>query len=64
MSWIPAIYLLVGLAYAPYALLVLIRRIDEDVQGASIGFYVLLVPSVVLLWPVLVRKQLELRRTG
>jgi len=62
--WLPAAYLLVGLAFTPYALISVLPRIDKDVRGASVGFRLILVPSIILLWPVLLRHDLQQRRSS
>ena len=64
MIWLPTAYLLLGLGFIPYAWISVLPRIDDDARGASLGFRLLLIPSIVLLWPVLLRRDLQHRRAA
>lgn len=55
------IYLLLGSGFAVVFVLFLVGRLDSSAKGASPGFRLVIVPGVVLLWPLLcvrlIRKQ-------
>ena len=33
-----------------------VRRVDPSVTGSSLGFYAMILPGTVLLWPILLAK--------
>ena len=56
------LYLAVGVLFAlPFAF-VGVQRIDPDATGAGIGFRLVILPGVVMLWPLMARRWL--RREG
>lgn len=55
------IYGWIGLAVAAAFLLVGLDRIDDSARG-SYAFRVLLIPGVVLLWPAVAARWLQLER--
>ncbi len=56
------LYLAVGVLFAlPFAF-VGVQRIDPDAAGAGIGFRLVILPGVVMLWPLMARRWL--RREG
>jgi hypothetical protein len=57
--WIVAIlftYLGVGVVFAPIFVLFGVHRIDPGAHGSTWGFRLMIVPGVVLLWPLLLRR--------
>lgn len=50
------VYLIVGACLAPLIATRGLRRIDPLTESSTLGFRLLVLPGVVLLWPVLVLK--------
>ena len=59
---IAELYLLIGLLFAVVFVTTGIERVDATARGASAGFRLLILPGVVALWPVLLRKWLRATR--
>jgi hypothetical protein len=53
------IYLLAGLAFLLPFLLKGIKKIDEGAHGGSVGFYIIIIPGVIVFWPVLLKKWIK-----
>jgi hypothetical protein len=53
---IAELYLLIGLLFAVVFVTTGIERVDATARGAGAGFRLLILPGVVALWPVLLRK--------
>jgi hypothetical protein len=47
------VYLIAGICFAPLFYWKGIVVIDESVKGSSKGFYVIILPGVIIFWPVL-----------
>lgn len=54
--WSAGAYLAVGLVTAVFALFRGLGRIDPDALNATWGFRLIVLPGLVLLWPVIVRR--------
>jgi hypothetical protein len=54
-------YSVVGLAFSLYFSLVAANKIDPHTKGASKGFWVLIYPGCILLWPVFLSKIIKKR---
>jgi len=61
LIWIVTVYGGIGAAVAALFLLIGIDRIDEDSRG-SYAFRPLLIPGIIVLWPVVLLRWLELER--
>jgi hypothetical protein len=48
-----SLYLLAGLLFAAVFLSIGIGRIDPNAKGTSLGFRLVVLPGVVVLWPLL-----------
>ena len=57
--WVCQAYLVVGALFALAFVLVLAPRLDPAARGNSIGFRVVIFPSVALLWPLLASRWLR-----
>ncbi len=59
MLWINIIYgyLLLGLGFAVFFLAYKLSKIDANARGTSLGFRLLILPGVILLWPLLIFKK-------
>lgn len=59
MMWINIFYgyLLLGLGFAIYFLSYKLLKIDSNARGTSLGFRLLILPGVILLWPLLIFKK-------
>jgi hypothetical protein len=53
---LPAIYLLCGLVFAIPFVLKGVDRVDEGAHGSSVGFRLIILPGVMIFWPVLFKK--------
>lgn len=51
-----SIYLVAGLLFVIPFLVKGIHTIDETAEGSSAGFYIMIIPGVLLLWPLLWKK--------
>lgn len=54
--WIAGVYLAVGVVTAIVALVRGLGRIDPDAQDATRGFRLIVLPGLILLWPVIARR--------
>ena len=52
------LYIACGLAFAPFFVWRGLGRIDPAAQPAGLGFRLIILPGVVALWPVLLRRWL------
>jgi hypothetical protein len=50
---------LAGITFVVPFLLKGIKKIDEGAHGSSIGFYIIIIPGVIVFWPVLLKKWLK-----
>lgn len=50
------IYLLMGVLFVIPFLLKGLTRVDEGAHGGSIGFKIIIIPGVIVFWPVLLNK--------
>ena len=57
--FLAGLYLLLGLLFALAFLTKGITKVDEDVQGTGLGFRLLILPGLVLLWPALLMKWIK-----
>jgi len=53
---IVAVYLLVGVLFVIPFLMKGLNKIDEGTHGSTIGFKIIIIPGVIVLWPVLLSK--------
>jgi hypothetical protein len=53
------IYLLAGLAFLLPFLLKGIKKIDEGAHGGSVGFYIIIIPGVIVFWGILLNKWIK-----
>jgi hypothetical protein len=56
------VYLLLGLAFYPLFIIKGIAQIDPGAKGSSWGFLVIILPGVVLFWPMLMKKWMAIRK--
>jgi hypothetical protein len=54
--WLMLIYLFAGIVFASLFLFKGIHIVDEGAHGSSRGFYIIIIPGIVLLWPLLLKK--------
>jgi hypothetical protein len=50
------IYFIAGIIFAFPFLFKGIHTVDEGAHGSSIGFYIIIIPGIILLWPLLLKK--------
>jgi hypothetical protein len=53
------IYLLSGVLFVIPFLIKGITKVDEGAHGGSTGFKVIIIPGVIVFWPVLLRKWIK-----
>ena len=56
---IAAICLLVGVLFVIPFLMKGLNRIDEGAHGSTIGFKIIIIPGVIVLWPLLLSKWMK-----
>jgi hypothetical protein len=56
---IVAIYLLLGVLFVFPFLMKGLTKVDEGAHGGTIGFKIIIIPGVIVLWPVLLRKWIK-----
>lgn len=61
--WLAFIYIIAGAVFAVAFLLRGIYVIDETAKGGSIGFKLIILPGVIVLWPVLLRQWKKVLKT-
>ncbi len=59
---VTATYLFCGLGFAIFFIIKGITVIDEGARETGIGFRIIILPGVTLLWPLLLKKWLKMRR--
>ena len=62
LLWAAAIYLLTGLVFAVLFLMKGISVVDDGAKGSGIGFRLIILPGIALLWPVLFKKWINALR--
>ena len=53
---IVAIYLLVGVLFVVPFLMKGLNKVDEGANGSTIGFKIIIIPGVIVFWPMLLSK--------
>jgi hypothetical protein len=56
------IYLLAGALFVIPFLFKGITKVDEGAHGVSIGFKIIIIPGVIVFWPVLLKKWMKANR--
>ena len=56
---IAAIYLLLGVLFVIPFLIKGLNKVDEGAHGSTIGFKIIIMPGVIVLWPVLLSKWMK-----
>ena len=56
LFWVPAGYVILGAIFAVAFVARGVDRIDSAARGTGLGFRALILPGVVALWPVLLRR--------
>jgi hypothetical protein len=59
---IVAIYLLLGLLFVIPFLLKGLTTVDESAHGGTIGFKIIIIPGVIVFWPLLLRRWIRAGR--
>jgi len=52
-------YLILGVVFAIAFVLLGIEKVDATAHGSTVGFRLIIIPGVILLWPILLRKWLS-----
>jgi len=56
---IVAVYLLIGVLFVIPFLMKGLNKIDEGAHGSTIGFKIIIIPGVIVFWPVLLSKWMK-----
>ena len=56
---IAAIYLVIGVLFVIPFLMKGLNKVDEATHGSTIGFKIIIVPGVIVFWPVLLSKWMK-----
>ena len=56
---IVAIYLALGACFVVPFLIKGLAKVDEGTHGSTIGFKIIIIPGVIVLWPVLLKKWMK-----
>ena len=57
-----AIYLLLGVFFVIPFLLKGLTKVDEGAHGGTIGFKIIIIPGVIVFWPILLNKWIKAKR--
>lgn len=49
-------YLICGFVFAVFFISKGIYKVDEGAHGGSIGFRIIIIPGIIVFWPVLLKK--------
>lgn len=55
------LYAVAGVVFAAAFLMLGVRRVDDAAAGSTWGFYLMILPGVAALWPVLLMKWMRSR---
>lgn len=61
---LPAVYAAMGVVFAVAFMLWGVVRIDSAAKGGSLGFRLMILSGVILLWPVLLMRWLRVVKGG
>jgi len=56
---VAAIYLVLGVLFVIPFLMKGLNKIDEGAHGSTIGFKIIIIPGVIVFWPVLLSKWMK-----
>ena len=56
---IVAVYLLVGVLFVIPFLMKGLNKVDQGAHGSTIGFKIIIIPGVIVFWPVLLSKWIK-----
>ena len=59
-----AVYLLLGILFVIPFLLKGITKVDEGAHGGTIGFKIIIIPGVIVFWPLLLKKWMNAGKTA
>jgi len=59
MLIIVMIYLLIGVVFVIPFLLRGLTKVDETAHGGTIGFKIIIIPGVIVFWPLLLKKWMK-----
>ena len=56
---IVAVYLLLGILFVIPFLTKGLTKVDEGARGGTIGFKIIIIPGVIVFWPLLLRRWIK-----
>lgn len=57
-----ALYLALGVLFAIAFQVKGLPVVDEDAAGSTIGFRIIIIPGVIIFWPFLLRKWIQVKK--
>ena len=54
-----AVYLVLGVLFVFPFLIKGLARVDEGANGSTIGFKIIIIPGVIVFWPLLLKKWMK-----
>ena len=61
---IAVLYLAIGVLFVIPFLVRGISKVDEDAHGGTTGFKIIIIPGVIVFWPVLLKKWLRVKNNN
>ena len=58
-----AFYLVLGILFVVPFLIKGLTKVDESAHGGTIGFKIIIIPGVIIFWPVLLNKWIKANAT-
>ena len=59
-----AVYCLAGLAFAIPFVIRGVNKIDEGARHSTVGFRIIIIPGVIVFWPLLLKKWIHAAKTN
>lgn len=56
-----ALYLVAGVLFAVFFLSNGIKKVDPTTNGSSLGFRIIILPGIIVLWPVLLHQWMKIK---
>ena len=61
---IAALYLLMGVLFVIPFLMKGLNKVDEGAHGSTIGFKIIIIPGVIIFWPLLLKRWVKNLKHG
>lgn len=57
-----ALYLILGLLFALLFIIKGVEKVDEGAHGGSLGFRIIIIPGIMVFWPLLLKKWIKISK--